>query len=109
MWKRLLTDTSLIPQGRPFQAQLEDLAIGGQDDPVVRAALAALPQRLADEVCSSWTAKTLRNLSFCSFETHLRQNHQDSRSRTTLAALSQRLAEEISSFCRIPDIALPRC
>jgi hypothetical protein len=40
-------------QGRPFQAQLEDLAVGGQDDPVVRASLAALPQQLADEVSGS--------------------------------------------------------
>lgn len=38
-------------QGRPFQAALEDLALGGEDDPVVRAALAALPQQLADQVC----------------------------------------------------------
>ena len=37
-------------QGRPFQAELEVLAVGGQQDPVVRAALAALPQQLADQV-----------------------------------------------------------
>lgn len=41
----------LVSQGRPFQAALEDLALGGEDDPVVRAALAALPQQLADQVC----------------------------------------------------------
>jgi hypothetical protein len=39
-----------VAQGRPFQAQLEDLALGGHGDPVVRASLAALPQQLADEV-----------------------------------------------------------
>lgn len=41
---------TLCLQGRPFQAELEVLAVGGQQDPVVRAALAALPQQLADQV-----------------------------------------------------------
>lgn len=37
-----------LQQGRPFQAELESLALGGQDEPIVRAALASLPQQLAD-------------------------------------------------------------
>jgi len=44
----------LCVQGRPFQAALEDLALGGEKDPIVRAALAALPQQLADQVRLNW-------------------------------------------------------